>query len=225
MTEFANTLFRLRGSTEEPHVYAEILRSIVAHLPAIDREAILRCDSDAEWLHDGQLRNDGAPYIVHPRRVAILTASYTAEGFAPDDIQVALAHDLIEDCGITEEWLSENYGARVAAAVKSLSAPAVKGETKNQRRDRKKAKYSALAKVDKSVLRLHAMDVLDNTISWRFIQPETEGWRKIPRWMWQVTKYQIPLLSGSFGDIADELAKEIDYERHRGFEIGSWESP
>jgi hypothetical protein len=40
-----------------------------------------------------------------------------------------------------------------------------------------------------------------------------------------VVHYQIPLLSKHFGNIAEELRGEIAYQRHRGFEIGSWESP
>lgn len=225
MTKFADALSRFRSSTEEPRIYAIILQGIIGNLPAGDQQAILKCDADAERLHRGQLRNDGAPYIVHPRRVAILAATYSGAQLEASDVMAALAHDLIEDCGVTEEWVCKNYGSKVSTTVSLLSAPSKAGESNRQRRDRKAAKYAALANVDRSVLRLHAMDVLDNTISWRFIEPNAEGFRKIPRWMWQVVQYQIPLLSDHFGDIAEELAREVDYQRLRGFEIGSWDSP
>lgn len=225
MIRFSDALLRFRAATEQPLIYADMLRVIANGLAREDREAVSRCDADAQRLHAGQFRSDGAPYIVHPRRVAILAASYPGERQIVGDILMGLTHDLVEDCGVTEEWLRRNYGNEVADGVMLLSAPASGNESNDQRRDRKVAKYTALGKASASVLRLHAMDVLDNTISWRFIQPQTEGWGKIPRWMWQVVNYQIPLLSSQFDDVSRELAKEIEYQRARGFEIGSWNSP
>lgn len=225
MPSFTEVLSRFRLGTEGPAVYANLLYSAVTSLAVTDQEIIRRCDADAECLHAGQVRSDGAPYIVHPRRVAILVAAYSGERPSAARVLIALAHDLIEDCGTTNEWLRDRYGTDIASGVGLLSAPSSSGESSSQRRDRKAAKYVALASAAPDVLAVHAMDVLDNTISWRFIPPGAPGRRKIPRWIWQVLEYQIPLLSARFGDVAAELMKEIDYQRSCGFEVGSWESP
>ena len=224
MSDFTQTLSRFRASTERPEVYATLLRKTAAGLPKQEQDLIDRCDREAEQLHNSQLRADGAPYIVHPRRVAILVALYlTHEITTP--VLIGLAHDLIEDCGISEEWLAERYGRTVAEDVKALSAPAVAGESKEDRRKRKTDKWRRLSSASETVLSVHAMDVLDNTISWRFINSGTQSANKLPRWMWQLLNYQIPLLSGRFDDVVRELWTEVAYQRDRGIEIGSWDSP
>ena len=222
--DFTSVLNRFRTSTEPPEAYAILLRTAIAGLSSHEKEVIDRCGQEAERLHRGQLRADGSPYIVHPQRVAVLVASYLNSDITTP-VLIALTHDLIEDCGVSEDWLAERYGRTVAQGVKALSAPAVAGESKEDRRNRKTDKWQRLWSASHEVLSVHAMDVLDNAISWRFIKSEMPPSKKIPRWLWQLVNYQIPLLSGKFDDIVSELWIEVAYQRDRGFEVGSWDSP
>lgn len=224
MADFTALLSRFRAATEQPDAYAVLLRTLTSEFATSERAEISRCDREAERLHSKQLRADGSPYIVHPRRVAALVASYLVAGRSTA-VLTALCHDLIEDCGVTDEWLTRQYGADVARGVQMLSAPSVAGESMVNRRERKIAKWQSLTSASYWIRSVHAMDVLDNTISWRFITEEMPAWCKIPRWMWQVVHYQIPLLSGSFNDVTRELEAEVEYQRDRGFDIGSWDSP
>ena len=52
--------------------------------------------SIARQFHNGQYRNDGLPYIIHPLKVCTTVISYGID----DDITLsaALLHDLLEDC-------------------------------------------------------------------------------------------------------------------------------
>ena len=49
----------------------------------------------AKYLHDGQFRQSGEPYIIHPVNVANILAEYHAD---TDTLCAALLHDVLEDC-------------------------------------------------------------------------------------------------------------------------------
>src|SRR5690606_13261224 len=49
----------------------------------------------AYLAHDGQKRDGGEPYLVHPIRVAVRTA---LAGGSPQAVSLALLHDVLEDC-------------------------------------------------------------------------------------------------------------------------------
>jgi GTP diphosphokinase / guanosine-3',5'-bis(diphosphate) 3'-diphosphatase len=60
---------------------------------------IAAADAFAEAAHAGQLRkySDGVPSIAHPRAVAAVVASVPHD---TEQVQAALLHDTIEDCGV-----------------------------------------------------------------------------------------------------------------------------
>lgn len=66
--------------------------------------------------HDGQLDKVGVPYILHP--LAVMNAVSPD----PEAMQVAVLHDVIEDCGVTEQdLLEEGFSEVVVGAVVALS--------------------------------------------------------------------------------------------------------
>jgi myo-inositol-1(or 4)-monophosphatase len=72
--------------------------------------------------HEGQLRKDGSPFILHPLEVAVNAGRIT------DDIDVmaaAVLHDTVEDTDVTAQDILENFGENIAAIVA--------GETENKR--------------------------------------------------------------------------------------------
>ena len=69
----------------------------------------------AACAHDGMLRKGtNVPYIVHPAEVAAIASTLTDD---PEILAAAVLHDVIEDCGVTEETLRERFGAKVARLV------------------------------------------------------------------------------------------------------------
>ena len=71
----------------------------------------------AARAHDGMLRKGtNIPYIVHPAEVAAIAATLTND---PEILAAALLHDVMEDCGVSEEALAQQFGVRVAKLVKS----------------------------------------------------------------------------------------------------------
>lgn len=75
-------------------------------LVGANMEQGLHALSFARKKHEGQLRKDGIPYIVHPLQMACYAV---ALGIRDDDIIAgALLHDVCEDCGIPTELLPVN---------------------------------------------------------------------------------------------------------------------
>jgi (p)ppGpp synthase/HD superfamily hydrolase len=179
----------------------------------------------ATGVHQGQLRADRTDYIAHPVRVARLAASWGAD---PDQdiVAAALLHDVVEDSDTPLAQITDLFGTRVAAIVDAVSAAKPSpGETRVQRRARKHAKLARLMDADEGTLHVHACDVLDNTISWRYLRPVDAAWSKIPRWMFQLRQYQLPLLDPHYPEIAGLLSDELGFQQSRGLTTGSWETP
>ena len=74
--------------------------------------------SYAKECHEGQFRKTGEPYINHPLNTAIILTTVYAD---TDTIIAGLLHDTIEDCGITEEQIEEEFDSSVAKLVYGVS--------------------------------------------------------------------------------------------------------
>jgi (p)ppGpp synthase/HD superfamily hydrolase len=85
-------------------------------LKAEEEGALDRAYDLAAKCHDGQLRDEGTPYILHPLRVAlILRAELGIEDIGL--ISAALLHDVLEDSAITKAEVEAAVGERVARMV------------------------------------------------------------------------------------------------------------
>ncbi len=69
-------------------------------------------------LHNGQLRQSGEPYIIHPLTVAYILSEMMADA---DTICAALLHDTLEDTNITKEEIAENFNSNVANLVDGVT--------------------------------------------------------------------------------------------------------
>lgn len=72
----------------------------------------------ANRLHDGQFRQSGEAYIIHPLSVAIILAELHA---GPATICAGLLHDTVEDTNETEEDLAKDFGGDIASIVDGLT--------------------------------------------------------------------------------------------------------
>ena len=85
-----------------------------------DTEKIERAFEYAREIHDGQFRNSGEPYIVHPIAVAEIVAGL---GLDTDSICAAFLHDTIEDCPEKTNYdeIKRRFGDSVAMLVDGLT--------------------------------------------------------------------------------------------------------
>ena len=104
-----------------------------------------RAERVAVRAHDGQVDKTGAPYIGHCRRVAAKLSD-------PEDVAVALLHDVIEDTAITETALREEFGDRITDAVLALTR--VDGEAPDD--------YYSRVRANPLALQVKLADIHDN---------------------------------------------------------------
>ena len=72
----------------------------------------------AEQAHEGQYRQSGEPYIIHPLAVANLLADLQLDYQC---LAAAMLHDVIEDTGIPKDALRGQFGDAIADLVDGVS--------------------------------------------------------------------------------------------------------
>ena len=68
--------------------------------------------------HEGQMRESGEPYIIHPENVALILAQM---GMDAETVCAALLHDVVEDTEISEAEIVEQFGSTVGEIVKGVT--------------------------------------------------------------------------------------------------------
>nr|MDD6336203.1 bifunctional (p)ppGpp synthetase/guanosine-3',5'-bis(diphosphate) 3'-pyrophosphohydrolase [bacterium] len=106
----------------EEHVQLKEITALQARIktqfPENQAALVLDALALAEQAHAGQKRMSGEPYIIHPVHVADILMDMHMDY---ESIAVGLLHDVIEDCGLTQEDLIARFGTNVATLVESLT--------------------------------------------------------------------------------------------------------
>ena len=95
-----------------------LLDRALEYLPQDKMSTVEEAYRFAEAAHDGQVRMSGEPFIQHP----IHTALYLAElKLDSNTLAAALLHDVMEDCGVSFDELSDRFGSEVASLVDGVT--------------------------------------------------------------------------------------------------------
>ena len=81
-------------------------------------EIVRKAYECADCLHQGQYRQSGEPYIIHPLNVAYILAEMHAD---KDTICSGLLHDTLEDTNITKEDISHEFNQNIANLVDGVT--------------------------------------------------------------------------------------------------------
>lgn len=95
-----------------------ILGDAMGQYAAEDRALLDEAYRFARRAHEGQVRDSGEPYIMHPVEVARILAERRLDA---ESLAAAVLHDTIEDCGIAYEELVRRFGVSVADLVQALT--------------------------------------------------------------------------------------------------------
>ena len=95
-----------------------LIQKVEGYLPKEKVSLIQSALQFAEEVHLGQSRKSGEPFIEHPINVASYLADLSLDATT---IIAALLHDVIEDCGISTEQISSNFGLDVAYLVDGVT--------------------------------------------------------------------------------------------------------
>ena len=83
-----------------------------------EEKIIMKAYEYAYNLHNGQVRQSGEPYIMHPLNVAYILADMHAD---KDTICAGLLHDTLEDTNITKEDIAHDFNQNIANLVNGVT--------------------------------------------------------------------------------------------------------
>lgn len=146
------------GSVEA--VVARLEEALGSTLPPGELARLRRAIALARRAHEGQSRDDGAPYIVHPLRTALVLAEELGVT-EPDALCAAVLHDVLEDDkSLTAEDLGGDFGPRVARMVGTLTKPT---KAEGSREEVNREYFPRVARADLATRLVKLADRLDNT--------------------------------------------------------------
>ena len=95
----------------------DLINNIKSYNPD-EVEKVKKVYEMASALHDGQKRQSGESYIIHPLNVAYILSELRADG---DTVCAGLLHDTLEDTNISKEEIAENFNSDVANLVDGVT--------------------------------------------------------------------------------------------------------
>jgi GTP pyrophosphokinase len=98
--------------------YRELEAEIREYRPKDDLSGLEKAFRFARQWHEGQMRDSGEPYMVHPVMVARILAEMRMDLVA---MQTGLLHDVVEDTSVTVEQVRKEFGEEVARSVDGVT--------------------------------------------------------------------------------------------------------
>ena len=102
---------------EEPTIQ-DIINTLKKKRRKVNTKLILKAYNFANENHNGQKRNSGEDYIIHPLNVANILSDIELDD---ETICAALLHDVVEDTKITHEDLIKEFGEEIANIVDGVT--------------------------------------------------------------------------------------------------------
>ncbi len=103
--------------------YQKRKNALINRLKGMEFSKALKAYYFMDKAHQGQMRDNGEPYAIHPISIAlnVLLLKGLPKELLEDLLCVVLMHDTIEDCGVHPSQLEKEFGSEVAYAVKLMS--------------------------------------------------------------------------------------------------------
>ncbi len=96
----------------------DIAKQAKQQLPGFDVKKFISVYEFAKEAHEGQLRKDGSPYIIHPVATARILSTLKVD---EDTLIAALLHDVPEDTSRTVQEIGVLFGERIAFLVEGIT--------------------------------------------------------------------------------------------------------
>ncbi|KJS83895.1 MAG: (p)ppGpp synthetase [Peptococcaceae bacterium BICA1-8] len=149
----------------------ELLETLLKLNPKANTELIKKAYDFAVDAHEGQLRNSGEPYIIHPLAVSLILTNL---GLDDTTIAAALLHDVVEDTNIELKVIHEIFGEEIALLVDGVTKLSrIEYYSKEERQvENYRKMFLAMAKDIRVILikladRLHNMRTLKHQTFWK----------------------------------------------------------
>ena len=99
-------------------LYRELQAKIREYRPKDDLAPLDRAYQFARERHEGQMRDSGEPYMIHPLMVAGILAEMRLDVVG---METGLLHDVVEDTSVTVDEVREKFGEEVARCVDGVT--------------------------------------------------------------------------------------------------------
>lgn len=150
----------------------EIIALMDEHPPTDSGKALIeKAYEFAKKAHEGQLRQSGDPYFLHVVETAKNLARF---GMDATTVAAGLLHDTIEDCGISDEVMEQEFGKDIVFLVNGVTKL---GKVKYQGRDRhveSLRKFFVAVAEDFRVLMIKLADRLHNLQTLKYVKKEKQ---------------------------------------------------
>lgn len=95
-----------------------LIEEMSKYMKNFDEELFTKAYYIAEKLHDGQKRNSGEPYFIHPCNVALILIKLNMDEAT---IIAGLLHDVLEDTPMTYEEMEKQVGSEITKLVDGVT--------------------------------------------------------------------------------------------------------
>jgi GTP diphosphokinase / guanosine-3',5'-bis(diphosphate) 3'-diphosphatase len=99
-------------------LYSELVAKIREYRPKDDLTPLEKAFRFASKYHQGQSRDSGEPYMIHPLMVAHILADMRMDVIA---METGLLHDVVEDTSVTVDQVRKEFGEDVARCVDGVT--------------------------------------------------------------------------------------------------------
>lgn len=148
------------------------LQDGIQHFSSEDKKRIISARELAERAHEGQKRDEGDLFIIHPIRMA----NMLLYDLGVDDLEIIIAgllHDVVEDSDITAEEITQQFGERVGSLVIAL--------TRYKDKETKREKFEKDMVGPEDIRLIKTCDWLDNLRSLPYHLKRDEKFERIKR--------------------------------------------
>ena len=148
----------------------QLIEKILSCNPEADVDKVREAYDYADAHHEGQKRNSGEDYIVHPFNVALILAEMNMD---VPTIIAGLLHDTIEDTEVTYEDVEERFGEEVAILVEGVTKLKMLSYQTKQEKQAENIRKMVLAMAkDIRVVIVKFADRLHNMRTLEYMTPE-----------------------------------------------------
>ena len=148
----------------------QLIEKILSYNPEADVDKVREAYDYADAHHEGQKRNSGEDYIVHPFNVALILAEMNMD---VPTIIAGLLHDTIEDTDVTYEDVEERFGEEVAILVEGVTKLKMLSYQTKQEKQAENIRKMVLAMAkDIRVVIVKFADRLHNMRTLEYMTPE-----------------------------------------------------
>ena len=151
-------------------VYRELEAKIREYRPKDDLAGLEKAFNFARRYHQGQSRDSGEPYMLHPVMVAHILADMRMDIIA---METGLLHDVVEDTSVTVDQVRKEFGEEVARCVDGLTKLTKLDFSSAEDRQAESFRKMMLAMVeDIRVIMVKLADRLHNMRTLGYLSPE-----------------------------------------------------